>query len=262
MRYNINNKNLPKVLCAIEKYIQESTVVIDELLETDKEYSTMKIIPKMFIKILDALKLEVLDIKESNKILIKYNGNPYITLNLCILAIITKNEIILDGNQNMYATNKYIVKIVNETLSEFDTDNLIELKDDIAEDKNDFDQIICIDNIYLYNKYLRAGNSNVKFYGFEYIDFYTDTDEYDDIQELIYKYADENQIAIESYSELGAAEAIKMLEQGLGKKVVVLTDNERTKEEFKAKIKNKKLYINKNPFDNKLNLIEKEILYI
>ena len=52
-----------------------------------------------------------------------------------------------------------------------------------------------------------------------------------------------------------------MISTGLGSSVVVLTQNKETKEAFKQKIKDKNLYINKNPFEQK-KIIKKEILYI
>ena len=171
-------------------------------------------------------------------------------MNLCILAILTQNTIILDYEENFRGINTFIIQTINNLL----THKLVCLtKESIRVDK-----IIVIDDINKYN-YLCQTNSNIKFYSYNYIDFYSDCDEYEEIQEMIYKYAEENQISIESYSELEVENAIQMIKSGLGKIAVVLTNNNETMQEFKEKIKNEELYINKNPFKENIRLINKEI---
>ena len=64
----------------------------------------------------------------------------------------------------------------------------------------------------------------------------------------------------ENYSELDANEALEMIKNGLGHAVVVLTKNKETQENFKQSITKKKLYINRNPFEQNIRLINKDIL--
>lgn len=258
MEYNIDNNNLANIFLKIKTEIQQSRKTLKELLEIDYKYYKTIINLEEFENILDKFKNEESEKKIEQKVIIEYNGNPYITLNLCILAILTNITIILNYDDFMQGTNTFITKIVNNILNQFNINKLVYLK----ENKENADKIICIDDINKYNEYLRQGSKNVKFYSLNYIDFYSDSDEFENITELIYKYAENNQIYIESYSELDAIEAAKMIKSGFGKEVVLLTTNEDTKKIFEKEISNKKIHINKNPFKQEIKLINKEILYI
>lgn len=258
MKYNITNNNLSRVLSEIEENLKENKETINKLLKIDNQYCKMKINLEMLINVINSLKNEEIDIQEQQKISIKYNGNPCITLNLSILAILCKNIIVLDYGETMIGINSFIVQIVNDVLKDYKTDKLIYINE---EKDDDIDKIICIDDIYKYNTYRQNQSTKIQFYSLEYLDFYSDSDEFDEIQELIYKYAEINSIPIENYSELGVNEAIQMMQNGLGKSIVVLTKDDETKESFRKKIKDKKIYINKNPFEGKIRIINKEILH-
>ena len=259
MKYNINNNNLSNLFLDIENNLEEKSEIINELLKVDHKYCKIKIDTDMLISTLNMLKSEKIDTQKEQKILVSYNGNPCITLNLSILAVLTKSTIILDCNECMLGLNSLIIETVNNSLNNFQTDKLIYLRDRKQETEN-VDKIICIDDINKYNSYLREKNTKVKFYSFNYLDFYSDSDEFEEIEELIYKFAEENQTPIEGYSELEINEAIQMMENGLGKSVAILTNNEETKRNFQENLKNKKLYINKSPFEPNKRLIGKDII--
>ena len=256
MKYNINNQNLSTVFYTIKSKLQENNELLQELYNIDSKYIKMKIDLQNLIEIVDNLKNEKLELDKQETILIHYNGNPYITLNLILLAILTKTKILLEFGNSYLGINKFIVKLTNNVLKEFQTENIAYLYD--TTDKN-IDKIICIDDINRYNTYLAKVNNKAKFYSFNYIDFYRDSDEFNELTELIYKHADENQIPIESYSELNLEDAASMMKNGLGKSVIILNNNDYTKQYFRDKIKNKKLYINKNPFEKTVTVINKEI---
>jgi len=259
LKYNVTNINLPQIFFNIEKELDKNKKTIQELLKIDSKYCKIRVDIEMLKNIVNQFKEQALDIRAIHKIVINYNGNPCLTLNLCLLAIITKNIIILDYQNNMKGINTFIVQLVNDILKKYNTENLIYQN---KNEENDIDKIICIDDINQYNIYLQEKNTKVKFYSFNYIDFYNDCDEYDELEELIYKFAEENQSPIEVYSELNFEEAAQMIKNGLGKNVIVLTNNEVTKKFFENIIKDKNLYINKNPFKEKRRIIDKEILNI
>ena len=160
----------------------------------------------------------------------------------------------------MIGVNTFITETVNSVLNESKTEKLVFLGKLTKKESENVNKIICIDNINQYNEYLRENNTKAKFYSFNYLDFYSDSDEFEEIEELIYQFAKNNQVQIENYSELDSNEALEMIENGLGHAVVVLTKNKETQENFEQSITNKKLYINKNPFDQNIRLINKEIL--
>lgn len=257
MKYNINKDNISRLIFSIKKQLEENKETIKKLIEIDNKYCKMKINLEMLKNILDMLQEQKIDAQKEQKVFITYSGNPCITLNLSILAILTKSTIILDCNQNMIGINKFVVETVNNVLSDFKTDKMVYMENQCS---CEVDKIICIDEINRYNSYLKEGKNNVKFYSFNYLDLYSDSDEFEEIEELIYQFAKNNEIPIETYSELAIDEAVAMIANGLGKNIVVLTNDKETKEIFEEKIENKKLYINKNPFETKTSLIEKDII--
>ena len=106
---------------------------------------------------------------------------------------------------------------------------------------------------------MREKNAKVKFYSLEYTDFYCDTSEFEELVELIYQYVEERQIPLEVYSELEVEEAVSAINSGIGKRVVLISNSEYTKEVFESNIRDRKLYINKQPFNQKIMLLDKEI---
>jgi len=261
VKYNISDNNIEKVLTNIKRKLEENIEVINKLIKIDYQYCKIKTNIEMLKKVVDKFQGEKIDIQNEQKVLIKYNGNPCITLNFSILAILTKKTIYLDCNQNMLGINKFIVQLVNRILEDFQTDEIVYLTDGKISLEN-IDKIICIDDINRYNLYLSENNEKAKFCALNYIDFYSNSEEFQEITDLIYLYAEENQIPIESYSELDIDEAIKMMKNGLGKKVVILTKNEQVKQDILKNITDKEIYINQNPFEKEISILSKEIFDI
>ena len=262
MEYNINNENLPKVFYNIKTQLKENINEISKLLKIDHKYSKINVNIEQLKNILDKFKNEQLETNIPQKIKIVYNGNPYITLNLCILAILTKTVILLDCNECMVGINTFLVNIVNVVLNQFKTNKLVYLLEPKESNDENIDKIICIDDINQYNGYLRKNETKARFYSLNYLNFYSDCDELEDLKELVYQYVNDNQISIESYSELDVEEAAQMIQIGIGEKVLLLTNNEKTKDIFKTTITNKKIFTNQNPFNQEIKLINKEIFYI
>lgn len=260
MKYNINNNNLAKLFLDIENNLEEKSGIINELLRIDYKYCKIKTDLQLLKSTLDGLKNEKIELPKQQKIIIKYNGNPCITLNLSILAILTRNIVILDYEDSMIGINSFIMQTVNKVLNDFQTDNLIYEINKKNYEHSNIDKIICIDDINKYNLYLREQNTKARFYSFNYLDFYSDSDEFEEIEQLIHQFAENNKIPIEVYSELDINEAVDMIKNGLGKSVVILTNSEETKQIFEKNITNKRLYINENPFERNIRILNKEII--
>ena len=262
MKYNINNNNIYELLSKIKETIQDKKINMESLLEIDYKYSNFKVDISILNKIIEKFQKEKINIDKEQKVIVHYNGNPYLTLNLSILAILTKTILILEFDEYMLGINSFITKIINFALNELQTENLIFIAKRDDKLSTNIDKIICIDDINTYNKYLYNKIENVQFIPFNYIDFYCDSESLEELSELIYKYGENNLISIESYSEFEISEAIEKIKEGHGKKLVLLTDKEDTKERFKNTIKSKEIYINKNPFDTDICILDKEIFLI
>lgn len=262
MKYNINNNNLSKVFSSIKENMENQKYYIEELLKIDYKYCKFKVDTDILINIINKLQNEKLNSSEEQKIIIHYNGNPYVTLNLSLLAILTKTSIILEFDEYMLGINTFIANTINNILEDFQTDNLIFIAKRNDEISQGIDKIICVDDINKYNKYTYEKNEKAKFYALDYIDFYSDSDELEELSELIYKFAENNLIPIESYSEFEVDEALQLMQKGLGTKAILLTNNEDTKERFKNSLNTKQIFINENPFKKQTDLISSKIFNI
>lgn len=261
MKYNVNNNNLYKVLLNIKEHIENKKMYIEKLLQIDYKYCNFKVNINIFNHIIKKFQNEKINTNKQQKIIIHYNGNPYLTLNLSILSILTNTTIFLEFDECMLGINRFILETVNNVLQDFQTDSLIFINKRNEEIIENVDKIICIDDINKYNTYLCKKIQNVEFYTYNYMDFYTDSDEFEELTELIYNYAENNFISIESYSEFNLDEALKIMQKGLGREIILLTNNEDTKKKFKDKFNNKKIYINENPFEKRLEIINSELFY-
>lgn len=152
MKYNINNNNLYQIFSKLEKQLKENEVLIKELIKVDSNYCKIKVDLETLKNIVNKLKNEKIDLQKEQNIMINYNGNPYVTLNLSVLAIITKTTIFLNFNKKMLGINTFIVRTVNEILKDMNTEKLIYIEE---KTRQDIDKIICIDDINQYNSYLR-----------------------------------------------------------------------------------------------------------
>ncbi len=239
---------------------------IEKIKKIDSKYCKMKFEFSELINIIEKIKTKGYTAKtkiSSTTNFIKYNGNPYITLNICILAIIEQISITLDCSDNMLGTNNIIVDIINLILGRYKIKNRIYLFSNMPiEEVQKQNIVIVIDDINKYNFYKRKKIQNLFFYSLNSIDIYCDSEEFDDLLDIIYKYADNNAIMIESYSELNIEEAIAMIENSFNKILIILTKNEKTKQEFKKLANQKQIYINENPFDNNYKLIDPLIFQI
>ena len=262
MSYNIKNNSLPNLFLNLKENLENKKEYIENLVKIDNKYCAFDFDINILKNIIDELKNEKISGNIKQTILIHYNGNPYLTLNLSIFAILTKTTLFLEFDEYMLGINTFITQNINEILKKFETEDLIHVikrKDKLNLNPN---KIICIDDINKYNEYLYKKKENVYFWAFDYIDFYCDSENFEELTELIYKYGENNLIAIDSYSEFKVNEAIEMIKSGYGKKVVLLTDNEETKERFSKEMQTKEIYINKNPFKNKEYILNKKILSI
>jgi len=80
---------------------------------------------------------------------------------------------------------------------------------------------------------------------------YCEDSKYESIQYELYKYATTNGIEVEIYDDIELNEFIECMKlDETIENVVVFTQKEATKKVIEDKLKNKKIYINKNPFKN------------
>ena len=116
-----------KLLNEIKESITKDKEFFEQAMDIDFKKWKKKMDLDVFSKIMDEYiemekKNHTAMIEEGNtqieKIVVSYYGNPYVTLILCIQAIIYQKQLLLETGEFMLSTNTFIVNMVNQILKE------------------------------------------------------------------------------------------------------------------------------------------------
>lgn len=217
----------------IQKEIIANKEEIEKLEKIDTKYCKIEINIEKLIKIIEYYKIKEIK-NENKKILIYCNGNPYIVLNIAMIAITNNLSIKINIDDTMLGVNKYLLEIINRTLEKNELKTKLEL---FNKEEND-EKIIFIDRI---NDFNTIKTKNKKYIPYESIDVYSEESEYEELFEKIYDYAINMNIDIDIFDDEGIE---SMLKYGTGKNKLILTNNK----EIINKYSEKNIYINENPF--------------
>ena len=250
----LKNKKM-KLLNEIKESVIKDKEFFEQAIQLDFEKWKKKIDLAIFSKLIDEyIEMEknnhTIKIEEGNtqieKIVVSYYGNPYVTLILCIQAIIYQKQLLLEAGEFMLSTNTFIVNMVNEILKENHLPKLlihcIEILDKKAIIANNIKTII-----------IGATQSKAEYLGkYIYIPYnnyiiYCVDEELEDLCRSIYEYSSNNFFEAEVLFEDDIEEAIGIINLHQDCIAVILTKDTNLQKLFRERIKNK-LYINENPF--------------
>ncbi len=250
----LKNKKM-KLLNEIKESVIKDKEFFEQAIQLDFEKWKKKIDLAIFSKLIDEyIEMEknnhTIKIEEGNtqieKIVVSYYGNPYVTLILCIQAIIYQKQLLLETGEFMLSTNTFIVNMVNEILKENHLPKLlihcIEILDKKAIIANNIKTII-----------IGATQSKAEYLGkYIYIPYnnyiiYCVDEELEDLCRSIYEYSSNNFFEAEVLFEDDIEEAIGIINLHQDCIAVILTKDTNLQKLFRERIKNK-LYINENPF--------------
>ncbi len=200
-------------------------------------------------------------------IVVVYNGNPYITLNLVLMALKTHNNIIF-FSQKYYAVNSIIIQTLNnicKKLKYTDEMSLIEFSDTdkLVQNQSLFDLLIYIGDKREYQKIKRRVSLPTIFYGYNYVDVFVESKEFKDLLLEIDKYANQNDIVINYFDNTSHEETFSFINKyEISDCFVLFSKNTDTIYKFMSHIKVNKFYINQNPFeDYDFEFDEKKLVY-
>lgn len=213
---------------------------------------------KELLNIIDSYKNSECSLSEDERKIVVYKGDPYLTLHICMQALIRRNKVILLHEEFMLGVNEIIIQLFNNVLKEYKIFNLIDeinkytIKE-VEKIKSYYDEIIVIGDTTSYQLF---EDEKIKFYPYNNLILYCDTDELEKLQEAIYIYANENQYEIELLYEDNIDNVINIINlNDFANIAVLLTKSPKNKEKFEVGIKNKEIYVNDNPFKNEVGKI-------
>ena len=234
------------------KRIKEEEKNIYKANQIDRNHYKMKININRLIQISEQLKEKNIGEFADENVMVTHNGNPYVTYILSIKAICSNTNIEICVNETMLGTNCVIVKIIEEVLKELKINIHIAIirNLDIETLKNTQDtKIVVLQDKAQYSQLLRAKVPNVVYRPIYNVALYIDDEEFEEIQQDIIQYCDENFIEIEIYDAEDIEDAIEQLEaDNEGEYALILTKQKVDMNKIQ-KLKEKEnidIYINKN----------------
>lgn len=244
-----------KILSKFKENLNENSELLEQTNEIDIEVTKKKIKLETLFEIIDEYKKT--EFKNLAKTFITvYKGDPYITINLFIQALLNRSKVVLTQDEFMISINEILFTIFEKTLKEFKINNLIKRckydKNEIRKIKELLNaELICIGDTSMYQILDEEG----KFYPYYNIMLYCDSKILESIKEAIWIYSNENNYELEIVYDDNIDNVINYINMVETSNIaVLLSDNKNTLDKFKEKI-NKKLFINENPFTNKYGKI-------
>jgi len=252
-QYDLLPLRRTKILQGIRKALKENEKYIKEANNIDLNHWKKVVEIEKLQEVVDKYLQteEECNNDEMEKLIVNYYGNPYLTVSLCMQAILNHKILLLENSDYMLGVNTIVIDIINEVLKENKIQNLIYKvmrisTQDIEKVKAAGIRVVIIgarNNLYKYKK-----DFNYKFFSYNNYNIYCENEELEELKTQIYKFAYENLYEMEVLYEKTPQEAISAMNKNVDDISVVLTKNTAAKEQYKNQIKTEGLYINTNPF--------------
>lgn len=258
-RYTLTTNSLNDFLDKLKDLLVENSNLIMDANKTDIKHNKKQIKVKEFIEIIEKYRKKDCVLKDDERKIVIYRGDPYLTLHICLQAVTQRTKVLLFQQNFMLGVNEILLKIINEALEEFKIFNLINRIENFSVQsfekvKNFYDEVIIIGDTTTYQ--MLNNDNDVKFYSYNNIALYCNSDELEKLQEAIYIYANENEYEIEIIYADDLSEAIELINEDDQKSIaVLLTKSDKDKERFFYEIKNKEIFVNENPFKKEVGKI-------
>lgn len=258
-RYTLTENTLNEFINKLKELIIENSNLIMDANKDDIKHNKKQIKVKELVEIVEKYRRKECILKDDERKIVIYKGDPYLTLHICMQAITQRTKVLLIEENFMLGVNAVILQIIEKLLKEYNISNLINKFDDFnnkdfGKIKGFYDEVIVIGNTTIYQ--MLENEDNVKFYPYNNIALYCDSDELEMLQEAIYVYANENQYETEIIYSENFDEVIELINCDDTKSIaVLLTKDDSKRERFFYDIKNKEIFVNENPFKKEVGKI-------
>ena len=239
--------------CLKQKIISNSNL-IKKANEIDFEHTKNKVDIDKLVSIINNYRRCRFEYEGKKKIIF-YNGDPYITLNIFLQLLIKNDTVLLIYDEYMVGVNEVLLKIFKLVLEDYKasdvlgavsriTSNLIKKVNKVQE------EVIVIGDTAIYQSL-----DNARFFPYNNYILYSDSHGFDSLKEAIYRYTTEFEYELEVIYEEDINLVIEEVKKSKFDKFILLSNNEDVKNRVTNEIKNKKIYINENPFKDDNGII-------
>ncbi len=260
--FNEKTRKINDLLDDLNNTIIENSSYIKDANIEDIVFNKKHIKVKDLLKVVDNYRnsdMTQFSLVENKERIFIYYGDPYLTLNLCVQALISQTSVHLIHKSFMNNVNTILIKIVKEIADKYNLGILIDDSTNYELNKilllnSENSYIKVIGDTLMYQ--LIARKTNVKFYPYNNITLYSNSLKMEKIKQAIYVYANENNFEIEIIYESNMDKALNYIKNNeLSNVTVLLTEAEEDALKFKLCLTNKELFVNENPFKNDVGII-------
>lgn len=267
----------------VKKIIEETKIKLEKkdffhsAIEIDKKHHPVNIDQNKFIEIINNfLKLDKFNLKYTTNeikdgygnIAVAYDGNPYITLKLALMALRTHNNIVF-FSKKYYAVNTKIIETINKISEENQyAKRFLMVEYDVidgmvAQNQNFFNLLIYIGDKRKFQPLKRKISIPILFNGYGSVDVYIQNKSFKEILLDMDKFSNENNININYYDNTSLEETLTFVNKyDISDCFVLLSKDTDIIYKFISEVKSKNIYINKNPFeDYSLGIEEEDLIY-
>lgn len=256
---NLNSNHIKSIITQFHKTLDSNSSIFDTAISNDYKFTRYKVSKSGIQNII--FSNDIYNIPLSNKnVLIRYNGNPYLTLNLILLSL-KNNFNILFLPIKKYSLNSIFIKVFNDILKNMRLYKSLQISTDISDNEifkfqEKFDELIYIGNVYNYTRFKENINIPITYNGFGTLEVYVD-DETNFSKELyeLNKYIYENNLDIHYFHSTQLKKAI-LFENSYNNRycfIIYSKDLDKAKK-IASLINTKFLYINPSTLDYKFKL--------
>ena len=261
--YKVSDTTYLKILKELKSELKDNVSNIKKLNEIDYKYNKKIVNVQKLIDIIDDYMEDTCTNKKTKNYIVSYYGEPLVTIQICILALLNCQRVNLLIDDFCLGVNKLIVELFNDILNDYRIENLVSLdnfksKNDIDSVKDQIDKMYCLGNYNVYTVCKKIDGLNIEYVPFNNLDIYCENPELEELSQKILETCLENGIEAEVYEDMDIDEAIDSI-NNYGKKYcsIILTKNDDYMNRFKKEVKSKFVFINENPLKKETFLIPK-----
>lgn len=182
------------------------------------------------------------------KSLVVTNGNPYITIILCMQAISQNISLTINIQDTMFALNSAIVKVFDLHLNE-EGPQITKYMSPREFINASADDIVVIDDRTKFYFLRDELNLKVRYVSLLNVDLYTDSSELLSLTDTIYDYCNQTYIGVDVHTNESLDEFVNEANRyESGNVALILTKEKVNQMDINDKLSDKKVYYNCNPF--------------
>lgn len=259
--FRISKDIFQKIIRDWKSEIKENKKSIQKMNEIDYKYNEKVVYVDKLIETIDSFNEKEICEKETKNIVVGYYGDPCVTIQLCLSALLNCQMMNLVVDDLCLGVNKLLIELYKEVLKEYRIFDIIsfnnyESKECFEKNKDIIDKMYCLGNRNLYTVCKYIEGLNIEYVPFNIIDIYCEDGELYELARQIFQICFENGIEAEIYEDILYEDAINTIND-YGEKYcsIILTKNKEYMERFKKEVKSKFIFVNESPFKDGFNLI-------